>query len=176
MFLLVLPSLPARTSVRLETVVRVSIDGHRNDRCVLIEIPVPAGITLHLGAAIALTVCMPWSTITLSIPATGHIHCATCNHEKADIGDVWRAVDAGDAAALEAALAAGGSTEEGGVSRLLVRTSFSLISKRLACHSSPPHSSHASEQGRLEAVRILLSAGADVNSEGQVRLCTTTSK
>jgi len=73
---------------------------------------VPAGITLRPGAAIALTVCIAGSPITLSIPATGHIHCATCNHKKAGQGAVWRAAYAGDAAALEAALAAGGSTEE----------------------------------------------------------------
>jgi len=98
--------------MRLETAVRVSSDGPRHGRCVLIEIPVPAGITLRPGAAIALTVCIAGSSITLSIPAAGHIHCATCNHKKAGQGAVWRAANAGDAAALEAALAAGGSTEE----------------------------------------------------------------
>jgi len=92
--------------------VHVSSDGSPHDRCVLIEIAVPAGITLRPGTAVALTVSIAGSSITLSIPAAGHIHCVTCNHRVAGRGDVWQAAFAGDAAALEAALAAGGSTEE----------------------------------------------------------------
>jgi len=112
-FLRVRPSFqPVLASMRLEPVVRVSSDGPRHARCVLIEIPVPTGITLRPGAAIALTVSIAGSPITLRIPAAGHIHCATCNHKREPKGAVWRAADAGDAAALEAALAAGGSTEE----------------------------------------------------------------
>jgi len=100
------------TSMRLEPVVRVSSDGPRHARCVLIEIPVPTGVTLRPGAAISLTVSIAGSPITLRIPAAGHIHSDTCNHKSGPTGAVWRAADAGDAAALEAALAAGGSTEE----------------------------------------------------------------
>jgi len=112
-FLLVRPSFqPVLLSMRLEPVVRVSSDGPRHARCVLIEIPVPTGITLRPGAAISLTVSIAGSPITLRIPAAGHIHCATCNHKRGPKGAVWRAAHAGDAAALEAALAAGGSTEE----------------------------------------------------------------
>jgi len=125
----------ARTCMRLETAVRVSSDGPRHGRCVLIEIPVPAGITLRPGAAIALTVCIAGSPITLRIPATGHIHCATCNHKMAGDGAVWRAANAGDAAALEAALAAGGSTEEtDGVRRHLEPHPPLTVTLRLACH------------------------------------------
>jgi len=58
----------------------------RSGRCVLIEIPVPAGITLRPGAAIALSVCIAGSPITLRIPAAGHIHSATCNHKT---GTYW---------------------------------------------------------------------------------------
>jgi len=63
-------------------VVRVSSDGPRHARCVLIEIPVPTGVTLRPGAAISLTVSIAGSPITLRIPAAGHIHCATCNHKR----------------------------------------------------------------------------------------------
>jgi len=66
-------------------VVRVSSDGPRHARCVLIEIPVPTGVTLHPGAAISLTVCIAGSPITLRIPAAGHIHSATCNHKSEPI-------------------------------------------------------------------------------------------
>jgi len=72
----------ARTSMRLEPVVRVSSDGPRHARCVLIEIPVPTGVTLRPGAAISLTVSIAGSPITLRIPAAGHIHSATCNHKR----------------------------------------------------------------------------------------------
>jgi hypothetical protein len=104
-------TLSTGAGVRLSPLARVSSDplpGH----CVLIEIPVPAGITMHPGAAISLTVSVAGSPITLRIPAAGHIHCATCNHSMADAGAVWQAAFLGDVAALEAALAARGSTEE----------------------------------------------------------------
>ena len=155
----------------LSPVARLSSDGPWHGPCVLIEIPVPAGITLYPGATISLTVSDAGSPITLRIPAAGHIHCATCNHAMADAGAVWRAACAGDAAAVEAALAAGGSTEEAdGVRRQCIRT--------------PSHSYHiaplfsqgdtalvsASLQGHAEAVRILLAAGADVNAKWRVSL------
>ena len=69
---------------------------------------------MHPGAAVAVTVSIAGSPISLRIPAAGHIHTATCNHKRGPKGAVWDAADAGDAAALEVALAAGGSTEETG--------------------------------------------------------------
>ena len=80
--------------------------------CVLIDIPVPTGITLYPGAAITLRLHVAGSPVTLRIPATGHIHSASCNHKRAPAGAVHRAAKAGDTHALEAALAEGGSTEE----------------------------------------------------------------
>lgn len=41
----------ARTHMRLETAVHVSSDSQKHGRCVLIEVPVPAGITLRPGSA-----------------------------------------------------------------------------------------------------------------------------
>lgn len=41
-----------------------------------------------------------------------HVHSTACNHERSPEGAVWAAAFRGDAPALEAALAAGGSTEE----------------------------------------------------------------
>jgi len=75
----------ASISMKLQTAVRVrdSSTDPRYGRCVLIEIPVPAGITLRPGAAISLSVSIAGSPITLRIPAAGHIHSATCNHKKA---------------------------------------------------------------------------------------------
>lgn len=81
-------------------------------RCVLIEIPIPAEITLHPGATILLTVCIAGSPMLLSIRAAGHIHSGNCNHKRLPQGAVWRAADAGNVAAIRIALAAGGSTEE----------------------------------------------------------------
>jgi len=98
--------------VKLLTAVRDTCTSHRYSRCVVVEIPLPAGITLRPGAAVVLRVHIAGSPITLRIPAVGHIHTATCNHKKAGAGAVWRAAGNGDAAALETALAAGGSTEE----------------------------------------------------------------
>jgi hypothetical protein len=78
------------------------------------------------------------SYVTLRIPAAGHIHCATCNHKQAGAGAVWRAAHAGDADALEAALATGGSTEESStVSRHCNRTpSHCCRTLHLAFHRS----------------------------------------
>lgn len=82
--------------------------------CVLVEIPVPVGITLRPGAAIFLSISIAGSSLTLRIPATGisHVHSAACNHKKMCPGAVLHAAQAGDVAALETALAGGGSTEE----------------------------------------------------------------
>jgi len=171
-FLQLRPSLQPVRHSRLETAVRASSDGPRHGRCVLIEIPVPAGITLRPGAAIALTVCIAGSSITLRIPATGHIHCATCNHKMAGKGAVWRAANAGDAAALEAALAAGGSTEEADAVRrhLEPHLSHTVTLRSVACHRTKLLSVCASRRGHVEAVRILLAAGADVTAKGKVSL------
>lgn len=98
--------------LRLPTVLRSSCTDSRYCRCMLVEIPLPAGVTLSPAAAITLTIVLVGSSIALRIPATGHVHTATCNHENAYKGAVWEAASAGDAAAVEAALAAGGSTEE----------------------------------------------------------------
>jgi len=58
----------AHTPVQLKTVVRIDRDGPRCGHCVMIDIPVPAGITLRPGAAIALTVSIAVSSITLTHP------------------------------------------------------------------------------------------------------------
>ena len=78
-----------------------------------------------------------------------HVCSSYCNHRPARKGAVWAAADAGDAAALQAALSAGGSTEEAesdGVSAL----------------------AQAARKGHFEAVVTLLSAGAKVDSERKV--------
>jgi len=71
---------------KLQTAVRASGTDPRYGRCVLVEIPVPAGITLRPGAAISLSVSIAGSPITLRIPAAGHIHSATCNHKTGPMG------------------------------------------------------------------------------------------
>jgi hypothetical protein len=96
----------ALSSRQLPCMVRCCTDS------VLIEIPVPAGTTLRPGAGIALSVTIAGSPVALRIPAMGHIHSATCNHSKQPRGRVYDAAEKGDACALEAALAAGCSTEE----------------------------------------------------------------
>ena len=48
----------------------------------------------------------------ITIPASGHFHSATCNHASSPKGAVFAAAASGDIPALEAALDAGGSTEE----------------------------------------------------------------
>lgn len=100
------------SSCKLQTTVRASSIEPGYGRCVLIEVPVPAGIVLRPGALITLHVCIAGSPFTLCIPATGHIHSAKCNHTTGRDGAVWAASRAGDAAALEAALGAGGCTDE----------------------------------------------------------------
>lgn len=80
--------------------------------CVLVEIPIPTGITLRPGAAISLSGSIAGSPVTLQVPASGHFHSATCSHDRKPAGAVTAAVIAGDAAAVKAALTAGGSTEE----------------------------------------------------------------
>ena len=166
--------LACTNSMRLEPVVRVSSDGPRHARCVLIEIPVPAGITLHPAAAISLSLSIAGSHTTLRIPAAGHIHSATCNHKRGPKGAVSEAADAGDVAALEAARAAGGSTEETDwVRRHWNRTPYPVaVLLHTATHFSQGDTAliYASSRGHAEAVRILLAAGADVNAKGQVSL------
>lgn len=104
---------PTRNTTKLHTVSR---EAHSSDpdcsRTIIVEIPVPAGVLLLPGAGITLRVSFGGSTATLRIPATGHIHSPTCNHKRELVGAVWLASVAADTAALEAALAAGGSTEE----------------------------------------------------------------
>jgi len=161
----------ARTCMRLETAVRALSDGPRHSRCVLIEIPVPAGIPLRPGAAIFLTVCIFRSSTTLRIPAMGHIHCDTCNHEKAGKGAVWRAACSGDAAALEAALSAGGSTEETDGVRMNCSPLSQLHHDCISGLSQTETAfGWASYKGHVEAVRILLAAGAEVNDKERVSL------
>lgn len=99
------------TAFKLQSVVRPS-DDPRYGRCVLIEIPVPAGITLRPEAAITLSMSICGSHTRITIPATGHIHSGTCNHKQEGDGALWSASNDGDAAAVKAALAAGCSTEE----------------------------------------------------------------
>lgn len=101
-------------------VVRDFCDAPRYGRCVMIDIAVPAGITLRPNATIVLCVSIAGSPITLRIPAHGHIHTTSCNHNEEDRGFAWHAADKGDAATLKAELAAGCSTEQRG----LVRTHF----------------------------------------------------
>lgn len=79
---------------------------------ILVNIPVPAGITLRPGSVITLFVSVAGSPKTLRIPATGHIHTTTCNHKRGRAKAVLKAAHAGNAAALERALVLGGSTEE----------------------------------------------------------------
>lgn len=80
--------------------------------CIMVEISVPTGIPLLPGAAIDLRVSVAGFPATLRIPADGHIHTTTCNHKRETAGSLWSAARVGDSATLEAALAAGGSTEE----------------------------------------------------------------
>jgi len=78
------------------------------------------------------------------------------------MGAVLRAADAGDAAALEAALAAGGYRAAEfirGEEADVLRSSLSI-----SVHSFPQQDTAlgcASYRGHLEAVRILLAAGAE---------------
>jgi len=163
-----LASADAQCSMRLQPVVSYRSDGPCHTRCVSIEIPVPIGITLCPGATIALIVSNAGSPITLRIPAASHIHCATCNHKKAREGDVWRAAHAGDVPALEAALAAGGSTEESdGVSDEASGSHARFEIVLLACRTDSALGC-AAQRGHVEAARFLLAAGADVNNNGWV--------
>lgn len=99
------------TTHMLRTVLRDYCDP-KHGRCVLVEMPLPTGITLRPGAAITLTASFAGSLFNLRIPATGHIHTASCNHSKTSRGALMHAAHAGDIAALEALLAGGVSTED----------------------------------------------------------------
>jgi len=92
------------------------------------------------------------------------------------LGAVWQAARTGDAAALEAALAAGGSTEEaygvkGGAE---TSTPSHLCIASVACRRSDTALRCASRQGHVEAVRILLAAGAEVTAHADVHLVSNT--
>lgn len=139
--------------------------------------PVPAGIILRPGAAVALSACIACFPITLRVPAAGHIYSDACNHKRMRPGAVLRASKAGDIAALETALAAGGSTEKADWVRR-GRCPFLIFSTSLLLFNALIHHSHctvnntsliyAARYDHTEAVRMLLAAGADANSKDQV--------
>lgn len=83
----------------------------RYGHCVVLEIPVPAGITLRPGAIIRASVNMAGSSVSMTIPS-GHIHSASCNHKRGFAKALWNAAAQGQLGALKAALIEGGSTEE----------------------------------------------------------------
>jgi len=84
---------------------------------------------------------MSGSSITLRIPAMGHIHSAACNHDVTGKGNVRIAANAGDVAALEAALAAGGSTEDtDGVRKVLESHPALTVTMCFSCYRPSPHS------------------------------------
>jgi len=87
---------------------------------------------------------------------------------------VWWAASAGNCVALEAALAAGGSTEEIQRSERNLKPAPPPATFTVPCHLSQVTNALgcASQQGHVEAVRILLAAGADVNAEERVSLRT----
>lgn len=103
-------------SIKLQTCIRDSnadsCGESRHGCCVLVEIPVPAGIVLRPGTEILLTASIAGTRTGLRIPAYGHIHSTSCNHTRARGGAVLLAAQTGSRVALEAALASGGSTEE----------------------------------------------------------------
>ena len=72
-----------------------------------------------------------------------------CNHRPAPLGAVWAAADAGNASALQAAISAGGSTEE-------------------ADGEGDSALARAANKGHLDAVFTLLSAGAKLDSNNEV--------
>lgn len=162
----------------------------RYGRCVLIEIAVPAAITLYPAAAITLIVCVAASPpVTLLIPARGHIHSAACNHKREcreGRGGVFDAARAGDAAALEAVLAAGCSTEEtdedevilgwrGPCSHECGKSGLTLyllsILFAVATLQNCTALIAAAMEGHVEAVRILVAAGANVHAKDNVCVC-----
>jgi len=116
--------------------------------------------------------------VSCRIPAAGHIHCATCNHKKTRKGAVWQAAFDGDAAALEAALAAGASTEESD-EEVRSRRKASPTTHWFNCVGCLSQGNtaliRASPEGHVEVVRTLLAAGADVNAKGKVRVRPTAS-
>lgn len=127
-------------SKTLRTLMRCESAPSKSDaRVLLVEIPVPTGITLRSGTVIFLLVCIAGAPFALRIPPAGHVHSAICNHRreaKWPLGPVWMAARGGNTAALEAALAAGGSTEE-----------TNLVRRR----TSPEHA--AGESCYIRAVR-----------------------
>ena len=99
------------------------------------------------------------------------------NHECSAAGSLWAAASDGDVSGLEAALAAGCSTEETqDVSRAtwqplvnaLVSTALSALQKFMGVGRSAL--CEATSNAHAEAVRLLLAAGADVTPRDKVRL------
>lgn len=88
---------------------------------------------------------------TLGVLSTrpSHTHSASCNHSRTDKGDVWLAASSGDIGALAVAISRGGSTEEIGKLRYDEDVTPIMV---------------ASSKGHLDAVRILVDAGADVTA------------
>ena len=78
-----------------------------------------------------------------------HVCLSRCNHRPAPQGAIWAAANLGNVAALQAALSAGGSTEEADGKDVSALT-------------------RAAYKGHLEAVFTLLCAGAKVDSRSQV--------
>lgn len=99
------------TTLELQSVVR-PCNNPSYDPCVLVDIPVPAGIVLRPGVIIRLSVSICGARFRVDIPGSGHMHSDTCNHKQEGKGAVWNAAFDSDSVALEAALASGGSTEE----------------------------------------------------------------
>lgn len=67
---------------------------------------------VYLAPVIASHFHTPHCGPACSLRFAPHTHSAACNHARAPVGAVWLAASRGDVAALEAALTAGGSTEE----------------------------------------------------------------
>lgn len=99
-----------------------------------------------------------------------HVHSATCNHARAPRRHVGAAAKRG---ALEAALAAGGSTEEANAVRLLhVGHLGVLVNERHPKQSSRWTALHTvAGDGNVEAAQLLVAAGANVMAKLTVRSC-----
>lgn len=140
----------------LQTRIRDGGDG----RSVQVDIAVPSDTSLSPAACVVVRVSFGGSPRTLRIPATGHIHTAICNHSRKPEGAVFEAARTRDVVALEAALAAGGSTEE------TENVAVSMFGSELRTDATALNFSVRG--GHTEAVRVLLAAGADVNTRDAV--------
>ena len=97
-----------------------------------------------------------------------HVHTPACNHAFAKEGAVFSAAEKGDVPALVAALAAGGSTEEGNTGRP-ARGPGPFAS--FALRGEPVRRTPlwiAAGNGHVKAVRILLAAGANASFQDRV--------